>query len=213
MGQFPKILWTENMFKLYLLVVSLAAVLSAPLEDTADVVAAKAEFQAAFDMAAEGRLGELAPVNNDVQAEQIATAYMADTDDVAAAKVEFQSAFVQAEQIAAAYMADTEDVAAAKAEFMAAFEDAEAGVQAAVAPMVEAVAAPEVEEVAAPEAEAAAAPVVNALPMHYLLPYAPAYTYSVPVVHHLGAYALPYAYPLTLAPMNEEASEPAVESA
>merc|ERR1712180_503822 len=188
MGQFPKILWTENMFKLYLLVVSAVAVLSAPLEDTADVVAAKAEFQAAFDMAVEGRLGELAPVNNDVQAEQIATAYMADTDDVAAAK----------------------------AQFMAAFEDAEAGVQAA-APMVEAVAAPMVAEVAAPEAEAAAAPVVNALPMHYLLPYAPAYTYSMPVVHHLGAYALPYAYPLSLAPVmgavNEEASEPAVESA
>merc|ERR1712180_294566 len=196
MGQFPKILWTENMFKLYLLVVSAVAVLSAPLEDTADVVAAKAEFQAAFDMAVEGRLGELAPVNNDVQAEQIA----------------------------AAYMADTEDVAAAKAQFMAAFEDAEAGVQAAApmveavaAPMVAEVAAPEVEGVAAPEAEAAAAPVVNALPMHYLLPYAPAYTYSMPVVHHLGAYALPYAYPLTLAPVmgavNEEASEPAVESA
>merc|ERR1711962_1960350 len=208
MGQFPKILWTENMFKLYLLLVSAVAVLSAPLEDTANVVAAKAEFQAAFDMAVEGRLGELAPVNNDVQAEQIATAYMADTDDVAAAKVDFQSAFaqaeagehialapvnndVQAEQIAAAYMADTEDVAAAKAQFMTAFEDAEAA-----APMVEA---------------------VNALPMHYLLPYAPAYTYSMPVVHHLGAYALPYAYPLTLAPVmgavNEEASEPAVESA
>merc|ERR1712211_129177 len=96
MGQFPKILWTENMFKLYLLVVSAAAVLSAPLEDTVDVVAAKAEFQAAFDMAVEGRLGELAPVNNDVQAEQIATAYRADTDDVAAAKVDFQSAFAQA---------------------------------------------------------------------------------------------------------------------
>merc|ERR1711962_795707 len=192
MGQFPKILWTENMFKLYLLVVSAVAVLSAPLEDTADVVAAKAEFQAAFDMAVEGRLGELAPVNNDVQAEQIATAYMA----------------------------DTEDVAAAKAQFMAAFEDAEAAapmVEAVAAPMVAEVAAPEVEEVAAPEAEAAAAPVVNALPMHYLLPYAPAYTYSMPVVHHLGAYALPYAYPLTLAPVmgavNEEASEPAVESA
>merc|ERR1712107_901522 len=152
----------------------------------------------------------------------------ADTDDVAAAKVDFQSAFAQAEagehialapvnndvhaeQIAAAYMADTEDVAAAKAQFMAAFEDAEAGVQAA-APIVAEVAAPEVEEVAAPEA-----PVVNALPMHYLLPYAPAYTYSMLLVHHLGAYALPYAYPLPLAPVmgavNEEASEPAVESA
>merc|ERR1712211_93892 len=109
--------------------------------------------------------------------------------------------------------------AAAKAQFLAAFEDAEAGVQAA-APMVEAVAAPMVAEVAAPEVEEVAAPeapVVNALPMHYLLPYAPAYTYSMPLVHHLGAYALPYAYPLTLAPVmgavNEEASEPAVESA
>merc|ERR1719474_90405 len=152
---------------------------------TDDVAAAKVDFESAFAQAEAGEHIALAPVNNDVQAEQIA----------------------------AAYMADTEDVAAAKAEFMAAFEDAEAGVQAAVAPMVEAVAAPEVEAVAAPEAEAAAAPVVNALPMHYLLPYAPAYTYSVPVVHHLGAYALPYAYPLTLAPVNEEASEPAVESA
>merc|ERR1712180_274506 len=100
MGQFPKILWTENMFKLYLLVVSAVAVLSAPLEDTADVVAAKAEFQAAFDMAVEGRLGELAPVNNDVQAEQIAAAYMADTEDVAAAKAQFMAAFEDAEAAA-----------------------------------------------------------------------------------------------------------------
>merc|ERR1712198_297386 len=57
------------------------------------VAAAKAEFKAAFDMAEAGEHIQLAPVNNDVQAEQIANAYMADSEDVAAAKAEFKAAF------------------------------------------------------------------------------------------------------------------------
>merc|ERR1712060_607034 len=69
------------------------AVSAAPLEDTAEVKAAKAEFQAAFDAAAAGKHIELAPVNNDVQSEQIASSYLADTEDVAAAKAEFQATF------------------------------------------------------------------------------------------------------------------------
>merc|ERR1712198_773250 len=52
------------------------------------VAAAKAEFKAAFDMAEAGEHIQLAPVNNDVQAEQIANAYMAESkaafDDAAA---------------------------------------------------------------------------------------------------------------------------------
>merc|ERR1711920_239451 len=61
--------------------------------DTAEVAAAKAEFQAAFDAAAAGEHAALAPVNNDVQADQIASAYLDDTEDVAAAKAAFTAAF------------------------------------------------------------------------------------------------------------------------
>merc|ERR1712107_837502 len=71
----------------------IAAVSAAPLEDTADVKAAKAEFKAAFDMVEAGEHIQLAPVNNDVQAEPIAQFYLADAEDVAAAKAEFKAAF------------------------------------------------------------------------------------------------------------------------
>ena len=57
------------------------------------MAAAKAQFQAAFDAAAAGSHAALAPVNNDVQAEQIASEYLADSEDVAAAKADFQAAF------------------------------------------------------------------------------------------------------------------------
>merc|ERR1711973_273916 len=168
MGQFPKIHPTEpRMDRFAILAIFLAAAVSAaPLEDTAEVAAAKAEFQAVFKMAAEGKLGELAPVNTDQQAEQIPTAYIADTSDVAAAKAEFASAFalaesgelaqlapvnndVQADPVVATYIADTDDVNAAKAKFMAAFEDAKLAAEQA----------PEAVE----EPAAVAAPVVNAL--------------------------------------------------
>merc|ERR1711953_554014 len=80
-------------FKTLLLV---AAVSAAPMDDTVEVKAAKAEFKAAFDMAAAGDHAKLAPVNNDVQAEQIPMFYIADTEDVAAAKAEFDVAFKDA---------------------------------------------------------------------------------------------------------------------
>merc|ERR1711863_27120 len=99
MGVTLKILWIPHttphhttMYKLML--TSLLAVASSlPLDDTLEVAAAKAEFQAAFDAAAAGAHAALAPVNNDLQAEQIASSYLADSEDVAAAKAEFPAAF------------------------------------------------------------------------------------------------------------------------
>merc|ERR1711863_121922 len=99
MGVTLKILWIPHttphhttMYKLML--TSLLAVASSlPLDDTLEVAAAKAEFQAAFDAAAAGAHAALAPVNNDLQAEQIATAYLADSEEVAAAKADFLAAF------------------------------------------------------------------------------------------------------------------------
>merc|ERR1712165_394704 len=69
------------------LVLVIAVAAAAPLEDTAEVVAARAEFQALFDAAAAGEHAALAPVNNDV---------LADAEDVAAAKAEFAAAFESA---------------------------------------------------------------------------------------------------------------------
>merc|ERR1712223_206624 len=81
-----------TMYKLML--TSLLAVASSlPLEDTPEGAAAKAEFKAAFDAASVGDHAALAPVNNDLQAEQIALSYLADSEDVAAAKAEFLAAF------------------------------------------------------------------------------------------------------------------------
>merc|ERR1712083_133994 len=81
-----------TMYKLML--TSLLAVASSlPLEDTPEVAAAKAEFKAAFDAASAGAHAALAPVNNDLQAEQIALSYLADSEDVAAAKADFLAAF------------------------------------------------------------------------------------------------------------------------
>ena len=57
------------------------------------MIAARAEFQAAFDRAAAGEHAALAPVNNDIQAEQIADDFLEDAEDVAAAKAEFTAAF------------------------------------------------------------------------------------------------------------------------
>merc|ERR1711944_5093 len=81
------------------LVFVIAVATAAPqyLEDTPEVAEAKAAFQAAFDAAAAGEHAALAPVNNDVQAEQIPESYLDDLEDVAAAKAAFQAAFDDAE--------------------------------------------------------------------------------------------------------------------
>merc|ERR1712066_474387 len=98
MGVTLKILWIAQHSLLLtmhkLMLASLLAVAAGlPIDDTAEVAAAKAEFQAAFDMAVAGAHSGLAPVNNDIQAEQIASESLADSEDVAAAKAEFQAAF------------------------------------------------------------------------------------------------------------------------
>merc|ERR1719320_2162912 len=81
------------MFKLVFVV---AVAVAAPLDDTPEVAAAKAEFQAAFDAAAAGEHAALAPVNNDIQAEQIDATYLDDVEEVAAAKAAFKAAFEDA---------------------------------------------------------------------------------------------------------------------
>ena len=88
-------------FSLQVFVIAVAV--AAPLEDTPEVAAAKAEFQAAFDAAVAGEHAALAPVNNDVQAEQIGDSFLEDAEDVAAAKAEFAAAF---ESAAAGGLAD-----------------------------------------------------------------------------------------------------------
>merc|ERR1711863_219488 len=86
------------------LVFVVAVAAAAPfLEDTTEVALAKAEFQAAFDAAVAGDHAALAPVNNDVQAEQIPDQFLDDAEDVAAAKAEFLAAF---EAAAAGGLAD-----------------------------------------------------------------------------------------------------------
>ena len=145
----------------------MAVAVAAPLEDTPEVAAAKAEFQAAFDAAVAGEHAGLAPVNNDIQAEQIG----------------------------AAYLDDVEEVAAAKAAFKAAFDDAAAGGLAAKqepAP-VHVVAAPEPVAVAAAAPVAVAAPVaplVHTLPLAY--PYGHGLHYGA---YPYAAAALPSGLP------------------
>merc|ERR1739849_23262 len=79
------------MFRLVFVVAVAAA---APfLEDTTEVALAKAEFQAAFDAAVAGDHAALAPVNNDIQAEQIPDQFLDDAEDVAAAKADFLAAY------------------------------------------------------------------------------------------------------------------------
>merc|ERR1711910_229290 len=91
----PKIHWkqTSVMFRLAFVI---AVAVAAPLEDTAEVAAAKEEFQALFDAAVAGDHAALAPVNNDVQADQIANSYLDDAEDVAEAKAKFTAAFEDA---------------------------------------------------------------------------------------------------------------------
>merc|ERR1712045_318123 len=74
-----------------------AACSAIPIEDTPEVAEAKAAHLALVEEAKAGLHAAKAPVNNDVQAEQIATAYLADDEAVAAAKAEFLAAFADAE--------------------------------------------------------------------------------------------------------------------
>ena len=74
----------------------LAVAAAAPIEDTPEVAAAKASFKAAFDVAEAGEHIALAPVNNDVQAAQIANAYLDDVVEVADAKASFDAEFKSA---------------------------------------------------------------------------------------------------------------------
>jgi len=83
------------MYKL-VLACFLAVATAAPVEDTAEVAAAKASFKAAFDVAEAGEHIALAPVNNDVQAAQIANAYLDDVVEVAEAKAAFDAEFKSA---------------------------------------------------------------------------------------------------------------------
>merc|ERR1712110_360522 len=74
---------------------------NAYIADTPEVAAAKEAFQATFKAAEMGKHAEIAPVNNDLQAGQIANA-IDDTEDVVVAK--------------AAHMTAVEEAAAAAAE-------------------------------------------------------------------------------------------------
>merc|ERR1712241_34606 len=85
---------TNNMYKL-IFCLSVAAAL--PVEDTMEVMEARSNFMEAFAAAEAGDHQALAPVNNDVQAPQIATAYLADTEDVMKAKQDFQAVFKNVE--------------------------------------------------------------------------------------------------------------------
>jgi len=70
---------------------SIAAAL--PLEDTAEVAAAKEAFATVYKSVEAGEHINLRPVNNDVQAAQIPNMYLDDTVDVAKAKDEFLTEF------------------------------------------------------------------------------------------------------------------------
>merc|ERR1711970_606926 len=120
-------------------------VLGAPLQDTPEVLQAKENFLAAFETAREGKHAALVPVNNDVQAPQIANAYLDDTEPVAEEKAKFKIAFdtaeagglrhMQAEPVANFYIAKADEVSEAEAMFMKEFETAEAGEHVKYAPV------------------------------------------------------------------------------
>jgi len=172
-----------------------AACSAIPIEDTPEVAEAKAAHLALVEEAKAGLHAAKAPVNNDVQAEQIATAYLA----------------------------DDEAVAAAKAEFLAAFADAEAGglaAKQAPAPVHEVpeVVAPAVKAVAAPIAVAgypyAAYPYAAYPYAHHGFAYNTIAHHSYPYYAGLPYYGyaagLPYAgYPFVTVKAAEEAAEEA----
>merc|ERR1711874_888159 len=173
-------------------VLFVAAVCSAiPIEDTPEVAEAKAAHLALVEEAKAGLHAAKAPVNNDIQAAQIATAYLA----------------------------DDEAVAAAKAEFLAAFADAEAGglaAKQAPAPVHEVpeVVAPAVQAVAAPVATVAAYPYAAYPYAHHGFAYNTIAHHSYPYYAGLPYYGyaagLPYAgYPFVAVKAAEEAAEEA----
>ena len=93
MNNFIIILISYYIFQAFCLFVAASA---ASLEDAPEVAAAKQDFLAAFKAASAGEHAALAPVNNDVQAEQIPSFFLEDTEDVAVAKAAFLAAFEDA---------------------------------------------------------------------------------------------------------------------
>ena len=87
---------TSTMYMVFSQVLAcfLAVAAAAPVDDTPEVAAAKASFKAAFDVAEAGEHIALAPVNNDVQAAQIANAYLDDVVEVADVVVVVDVVFV-----------------------------------------------------------------------------------------------------------------------
>merc|ERR1712117_519763 len=64
-----------------------------PIEDTPEVAAAKEAFATVYKTVEAGEHINMMPVNNDVQAPQIANMYLDDTLDVAEAKEKFLAEF------------------------------------------------------------------------------------------------------------------------
>merc|ERR1712223_186591 len=80
--------WNSIIMKAFIFATLLAVAVAVPLEDTAEVKAAKEAFAKAFAAAEAGDHADLAPV-------QGPTAYLADLADVAEAKAVFQATFDQ----------------------------------------------------------------------------------------------------------------------
>ena len=85
------------LYSLCLQIFCLSVAAALPVEDTVEVQQARSNFMAAFAAAESGDHAMLAPVNNDVQAPQIANAYIADTEDVMKAKEDFDVVFKNVE--------------------------------------------------------------------------------------------------------------------
>merc|ERR1711971_267393 len=93
-------LWCSSLLtnvNMYKLMFCLSVVAALPLEDTVEVQQARSNFLTAFAAAEAGDHAKLAPVNNDIQAAQIATAYLADTEDVIQARADFDAEFKNVE--------------------------------------------------------------------------------------------------------------------
>merc|ERR1711970_1569131 len=156
-----------------------ASCFTAPLEDTPEVVEARANFHKVFDLAEAGLLGQFAPVNNDIQAAPIPAAYIADTEDVAMARASFKATF-----------ADVEAGGLAALQAPAPVHVVPEAMTLSAEPV--AAAAAVVDEPAAAVVEAAeAAPVAPALPLSYAAyPWMP-YTVYPFSVHHPYSYSFP----------------------
>merc|ERR1711892_1478142 len=192
MGQLLSHTSGVEMFASFGLLCLAGATLAAPLLDTPEVVEAKGQFIAAFETAREGKHAALAPVNNDIQAAQIANAYLDDTAPVSEAKLNFKIAFdtaeagglmhMQAEPIANFYIAKAAEVAEAEDLFMKQFTAAEKGEHVMYAPVNNDIQAEQIEnayipytqEVVDAEAAPAAAVVVETAPAVAAVKSAPA---------------------------------------